>query len=85
MDHNYTNDKNYCNVKDHCHDTGKCRGASQNMYNLRYSIPKEISVVFHNGSNFDYHYIIKDLAKMFERNLIVSEKIPKNIKPFQFQ
>ena len=26
-------------------------------------IPKEILVVFHNGSTFDYHFIIKELAK----------------------
>ena len=30
-------------------------------------MPYEIPVVFHNGSNFDYHFIIKELAKTFER------------------
>ena len=28
----------------------------------------EISVVFHNGSNYDGHFIIKELATDFKRN-----------------
>ena len=27
--------------------------------------PKEVSIVFHNGSTYDYHFIIKGLAKKF--------------------
>ena len=34
---------------------------------MRYKIPKEIPVVFHNGSTYDYHFIIKELAEEFER------------------
>ena len=29
-------------------------------------MPKEIPVVFHNGSTYDYHFIIKELAEEFE-------------------
>ena len=25
------------------------------QYNLKYSVPKKIPIVFHNGSNYDYH------------------------------
>ena len=31
-----------------------------------YKISKNILVVFHNGSTYDYHFITKDLAKEFE-------------------
>ena len=54
--------KNY-KVRDHCHYTGKHRGAAHNICNLRYKIPKEIPVVFHNGFTYDYHFIIKELVK----------------------
>ena len=52
-------------VRDHCHYTGKFREAAQNICNLRYKIPREIPVVFHNGSTYDYHFIFKQLAKEF--------------------
>ena len=55
-------------VRDHCHYTGKYRGAAHNICNLRYKIPKEIPVVFHNGSTYDYHFIIKELVKEFDGN-----------------
>ena len=29
---------------------------------------KEIPIVFHNGSTYDYHFIIKELAKEFDGN-----------------
>ena len=29
-------------------------------------MPNEIFVVFHNGSNYDYHFIIKELANESE-------------------
>ena len=56
----------YQKVRDNCHCTGKYRGAAHDICNLRYEIPKEIPVVFHNGSTYDYHFIIKELAKDFE-------------------
>ena len=59
--------KNY-KVRDHCHYTGKYRGAAHNICNLRYKVPKEIPIVFHNGSIYDYHFIIKELVKEFEGN-----------------
>ena len=40
-------------VKDHCHNTDKYRSATNSMCNLKYSTPKKISIVFHNGSNYD--------------------------------
>ena len=53
-------------VRDYCHYTGKFRGAAHNTCNLRYKIPKEIPIIFHNGSTYDYHFIIKQLAIEFK-------------------
>ena len=53
-------------VRDHYHYTGKYRGAAHSFCNLRYKTSKEIPIVFHNGSTYDYHFIIKELAKEFE-------------------
>ena len=61
-------DKKHYKVRDQCHYTGKYRGAAHNICNLRYKIPKEIPIVFHNGSTYDYHFIIKELVKEFEGN-----------------
>ena len=55
-------------LRDNCHYTGKYRGAAHNICNLRYKLPKEIPVVFHNGSTYNYHFIIKELVKEFEDN-----------------
>ena len=60
----FNNDK----VRDHCHFTGKYRGAAHNMGNLRYKVPKNIPVIFHNGSTYDYHFIIKELPCEFDGN-----------------
>ena len=55
----------YCQVKDNYSYTGKYRGAAHNLCNLRYKTPKEIPIVFHNGSSYYYYFIIKELAKEF--------------------
>ena len=51
--------KKYFKVRDRCHFTGKYRRAAHDICNLRCKTPKEIPVVFHNGSTYDYHFIIK--------------------------
>ena len=61
-------DKKLHKVKDHCHNTAKYRGAARNICNLRYRIPKEIPIAFHNGSTYDCHFIIKELVKEFDGN-----------------
>ena len=62
------NEKKNYKVRDHCHYMGKYRGAAHNICHLRYKISKEIHIVFHNGSIYDYHFIIKELVKEFEGN-----------------
>ena len=64
------NEKNkfrlYKKVRDHCHYTGKFRGAAHSICNLRYKVPQEIPVKIHNGSKYDYHFIIRELAEEFK-------------------
>ena len=55
-------------VKYHCYFTGKYRGAAHNTCNLKYKIQKNIFVIFHNGSTYDYHFIIRELASKFDEN-----------------
>ena len=62
-------DKNYQKVKDHYHYTGKYRGAAHNISNVKFNVSNEISAFFPNGSNYDYHFIIKELANEFEGKL----------------
>ena len=62
--------KLYRKVRDHCHFTGKFRGAAHSICNLRYKIPHEIPVKFHNGSSYDYYFIIKELAEEFKWGIL---------------
>ena len=55
-------------IKDHCHYTGKYRGAAHSKCILNYKIVKEIPVLFHNGSVYDYHFTIKYLSREFKGN-----------------
>ena len=61
----YSTDKKRLKVRDHCHYPGKYRGAAQSGCNLSHKIPREREspVVFHNGSTYDYHFVIEQLAK----------------------
>ena len=54
----HVKDKKYCKVRDRCHYTDKCADFTHSICNLKFSVPKEIPIVFHNGSNYDdlfYH------------------------------
>ena len=88
-------DKKHHKVRDHCHYTDKYRGAAHNICNLRHKVPKEIPVVFHNSSTYDYHFRIKDLTEKYitfsvplkkkieSKNLEITYKI-KYIDSFRF-
>ena len=70
-------------VKDHCYYTDKCRDAAYVIYNIVYL--KEIYMAFHNGSIYDCHFIIKELAKEFEREYNSLEENSEKCKPSQVQ
>ena len=54
-------------VRNHCYFTCKYRGAEHSIRNLRFNVSMEIPAVFHNTSNYDDHFVIKELANEFER------------------
>ena len=58
----FANDKNYRKVRDHYHYTGKYRDAAHSICNSKLNVQNEFPVVFHNSSNYDYHFIIKKIA-----------------------
>ena len=59
----YIKNKKYCKTRDHCNYTVEYRVGAHNICNLKYIIPKEITVIFYNGSNYDYHCITEELAE----------------------
>ena len=73
---------NYQKVRDHCHYRGRYRGAAHSICNLEFKWPNEISVLTHNGSNYDYHFIIKELANTFERKFECLGKSTEEYKTF---
>ena len=72
--------KKCCKVRNHYHYAGECRGTAHNKCNLKYSVPKIIPIIFHNGSDYDYHFIIKELVEEFRKQFIcLGEKMEKYI------
>ena len=49
-------------VRNQCHYISKHRGAAHSV-----CVPSKIPIVFHNGSNSDYHFIIKEFAEETEK------------------
>ena len=63
--------KKYGKVRDHWHYTGLYRSAVHSLCNLKYCVPKKVPIVFHNGSKYDYHFIMKESAEELKINLLV--------------
>ena len=61
MENEYLKDKKYRKVRDHHHYTWEYRGAAHSVCNLN------IPTIFHNGSNYDYHFIKTKLAEEFKK------------------
>ena len=49
-----------------CHYIGKYIDATHSIFNIRFNVLRVIPVVFHNGSNYDCHLIIKESPIKFE-------------------
>ena len=59
----HAKDKKYCKIRDHYHYTNEYRSVTHIIWNLKFSAPNEIPTVFHDTSNYDNHFIKKDLAE----------------------
>ena len=80
----------YCNkqlgediVRDHDHFNGKFRGYAHNICNLNSKKPNFVPLYFYNGSKYDIHLFIKELAitklkmkfkKLLKENIIMDEE-----------
>ena len=58
--------KSYRKDRYHCHYTSKYLSTAHSIWNLKFNVPNEIPLVFHNDSNYDYHFIIKKLWNVFQ-------------------
>ena len=73
-------DKKYCKVRDNCHSTAEDWGAGHSMCNLKYDVPKSVPTDSQDGSNYDYHFIIKEFVeKLKDQFTCLGENIEKYI------
>ena len=56
------------------HDKDKTYWKARFICKLKYSVPKEISTVFHNGYNYDYHFITKRVNKRILKTIYLFQK-----------
>ena len=86
FENRYFKDKKYRKIRDHCHYTGQYRGAAHSLFNLDYSVPNKIPIVSNNGPNYEYYFVIKELAEEFKNQFTcLGEKNEKYITLTQFQ
>ena len=79
----FAKDKNYRKVRDYY--IGRYRGAAHSICNLKFKVPNEIPILFHSGSNYDYHFIIKELPNEFEGQFECLGENKERYKTFPFQ
>ena len=65
------NDPENRNVRDHCHYTDLYQGAAQNQCNLKYRIPDNSHVLFHNLSGYDAYPVYQELQIKFKKSNII--------------
>ena len=61
FENRYSKNKKYREVRDNCHYTREDWGAAHRRCNLKNKNP----YIFHNGSNYDFHFITKESVEEF--------------------
>jgi len=78
-------DENVKKIKDHNHFTGKYLGAACQFCNLQRQKPKELPIFLHNGSKYDFHFIIRALNRKKVRALRVLPYNSEHFRTISFQ
>ena len=79
---NFAKDKDYQRVRDHCSYMGKYRGAAHSICNWKNNVANKISLAFYSGSNYNYHFTIKELADEFKGQFKCLGETTENYKTF---
>ena len=84
----YGIDKNYRKFRDHYHYPREYRGAAHSICNFKYSVPQQDPIAFHNGSDYDYHFIIitclgENTGKYITFTVMIEKEMTKLEKKLQ--
>ena len=74
----FANDKNYLKIRDYYHYTG----IAHSICNLKFNVTNKIPALFHRGSNYDYHFIIKELVQEIDGKFKCLKENTKKYKAF---
>ena len=67
FENKYLRDKKYHKARDYCHCTEEIKRSAHGICNVKYIVPNENQLAFHNGSNYDYHFTIKEVAQELKK------------------
>lgn len=67
-------------VRDHDHSDGLYIGPAHRSCNLKRNKQKQVKIFMHNGAKYDFHFIVKALAKKNVKNLYI---LPFNMENFR--
>ena len=81
----FANDKSCRKFRNHCHFTGRYIGTAHRICNLKFNVPNEIPVMFHNSANYNSHFIIKKLVNELEGQFDCLLENTEKYKTFLFQ
>lgn len=79
-------DDNLIKCRDHCHFSGKYLGAACQSCNLDRRKQRKLKIFMHNGSKYDFHFIIKSLNNRTKdiKNIFILPYNGENFRTIQF-
>lgn len=81
----FENEKEVVKCRDHCHFTGSYLGAACQGCNLRRQRPRKLHIYLHNGSKYDFHFIVKALNnKQNVKNINILPYNGENFRTISF-